>query len=289
MIRAYFDRNVWQDLYDRPFGITVMDVERLRSAIRHREIDVAVSVVCLEETYARHTSNPPRAIAEMRFILDVAGTRNPRRTCLVKEPGQHMDDEIRAFAAGHSDPSPYMALDMSPLPYFRTTDYHLVEEFAREARQRKQEFYDFMSRQRRDLANKSGSRSPNIRLAADARRSFEEYFETNALEFAKNLAERAGVLSAVEARGPQALLDLRSVRMAVGSGLSLTYSQIFENWAPRQGDWGDLFHAIAAAVADLFVTNDGRLTECLRRIPAVPVEVIDLKTLFSRLARTASR
>lgn len=287
MIRAYLDRNVWQDLYDRVPGIAASTVERLRSAVRHGEIDVAVSVVCLEETYARHTSEPSRAIAEMRFILETAGTKDPRRTRLIKEPGQYMDDEIRAYAAGSPEPDPFMIHDMSPLLYFRTTDHRLVEEFAKETRHRKQEFYDFMNRQRRTLAHKSESRSGGIRLAADARRSFDEYFEANTVEFARGLAERAAAISAVEVRGVHGLLDLRSVRMAVGSNLSLTYSQIFENRAPRQGDWGDLFHAIAAAVADVFVTKDGRLAACLRRIPALPVEVIDLQTLFIRLERRA--
>lgn len=287
MIRAYFDRNVWQDLYDQTAGIAASDVERLRSAVRHREVDVVVSAVDLEETYARWTSEPLRGIAEMRFILEIAGMRNHRRTRLVKEPGEHIDDEIRAYATGLSKPSPYVVLDMSPLLSLRTSDYRLVEQFARETRQQKGAFYDFSDRQRHDLARKSGSDSLRIRLAPDARRSFEEYFEMNALEFAKNLAEKARVLPQAEERGLGPLLNLRSVRLAVGSNLSLVYSQIFENRAPQQGDSRDMHHAIAAAAADVFVTNDARFAQCLRRIPEVPVEVIDLKILLSRLGRTA--
>jgi len=270
MIRAYMDRNAWQDLYDRRSGITAKNVERLRSAVRHREIDIAVSVRCLEETYARHTREPLLAMAEVRFIFDVAGSTNPRRVRLVKEPAQHVDDDIRAYAARLAVPSPYMVLDMSPF-LVRGADYRLAEEFARATRSEDHSFYDFMDRQRRESAN---------RLVGI---SFEDYFETEAPELARGLAEKARALSELEVRGVEGLLELRSVRMAVGSNLSLSYSQRVGNRAPQDGDWGDMFHAIAAAAADVFVTNDRGLAECLRRIPAVPIEIIDLKALFSRL------
>jgi hypothetical protein len=146
-------------------------------------------------------------------------------------------------------------------------DHRHVEEFDREHRAQKGAFFDFMKGQRRNLMTVEPGKPSRIELAPDARRSFREYFEAHAVWFARDLAERAGVLPAVQSRGVNDLLDLPSVRMAVGASLSLPYSQIIENQAPRIGDSRDVHHAIAASVAEVFVTHDGPLAERLRQIP----------------------
>jgi hypothetical protein len=106
MIRGYLDRNVWQDLYEHRNGITTADVDRVRTAVRHGRLNVVISMTVLEETFARWTSAPSHATAEIKFILDVAGMNNPKQARVVKEAGDLLNDDIRAYAAGGTNARP---------------------------------------------------------------------------------------------------------------------------------------------------------------------------------------
>ncbi len=286
VIRAYFDRNVFQDLYEQRRGISAADVVRLRSAIRHSEVDVTISITVLEETLAMWGTNPRRALAEVRATLDVVGQlRSAKRARVVKEAGDLLNDDIRAYAAGKPSPEPYVTHDLSRLLHVPMSNYGYLDEFIRDQQRQKESFHKFMDELRSSLISTSEpGKTSGIELAPDARRGFIEYFDEHAGEFARHLADRAGVLRLVEAR-MSGLLDLRSARMAVGANLSLAYSELFGNRGSDIGDSRDIHHAICATAADAFVTNDGPLAVRLQRIPALPVQVFDLPTLLARIGR----
>jgi hypothetical protein len=286
VIRAYFDRNVFQDLYEQRRGISAADVARLRSAIRHREVDVIIGITVLEETLAMWASNPRRALAEIQAILNLVGQlRKAKRARVVKEAGDLLNDDIRAYAAGKPSPEPYVTHDLSRLLHVPVSDYRYLDEFTRDQQRQKESFHKFMDELRSSLISTSEpGKASHIELAPDTRRGFSDYFDEHAGEFARHLADRAGVLRLVEAR-TSGLLDLRSVRMAVGANLSLAHSQLFENRASNIGDSRDVHHAVCATAADAFVTNDGPLAVRLQRIPALPVQVFDLPTLLARVGR----
>ena len=110
-----------------------------------------------------------------------------------------------------------------------------------------------------------------------ARMSFEDYFQRAAGMTVERFAQRAGVLEACRARGIAGLLEIRSVRAVVGTALSLAHGQIFEGWAPAAGDSIDLLHVpSAAASAEVFVTNDGRLRAALERVALDDLRVMNL-------------
>jgi hypothetical protein len=148
-----------------------------------------------------------------------------------------------------------------------------------------------MEAQRRELASTDAAgrviEPPRIEFMPGERRGFDVYWAEQAGALAAALADRAGVgvLREVQARGIDGLLELRPVRMAVGVNLILFYTQLVENRAPDIGDSRDVHHAICASVAETFVTNDTRLAGRLRRIPDLPVEIIDLPALLTRLDR----
>jgi hypothetical protein len=286
VIRAYFDRNVFQDLYERRNGVTRSDVERLRSAIRHDDVSVAVSMTVLEETLARWATQQRSALAGFRFVLELAGL-NPARARVVKEAGDLLGDEIWAYAAGAPAPQPYVVHDFTHLVAPSMGDYRYLDEFVADVRAQKEALQTFMEAQRRELAAADADgqvvEPPRIEFLPGQRRGFNVYWSEQAEALASGLAERAGVLREVQARGMDGLLNLRPVRMAVGVNLILAYTQLAENRAPQIGDSRDVHHATSASVAEVFVTNDATLAPRLRRIPDLPVEVIDLRALFCRL------
>ncbi len=282
MIRVYFDRNVWQDIFETGGGITAVDVKSLRDAVRHGKVGCIVSMTTLEETLAMAESRPLRALAEIQFIIGLAGqSKNIRKARLVKEAGDLLDDDIRAYARNEQTPGRYVFHDLSPMQGALMRNDRRLDEFFKTVREQKEAFYRYTQRLRQHLASPESGR---IELVEDARRSFGEYFQTHAAWFARSLADHAGVLNSAENRGIDGLLDLPSVRMAVGANLSLVYAQIFENRAPDRGDSRDVHHAIAASVADVFVTNDTRLAPRLARIPKLPVEVLDLPMFLGRIS-----
>jgi hypothetical protein len=285
MIRVYFDRNTFQDLYEQRNGVSASDVSRLRSAIRHGEVDVAISMTVLEETFATWGTNQRRALAEVDFTLDLVGQRRKlNRARVIKEAGDLLTDDIRAYAADEPPPGPYVIHDLSDLLIPPISRYGAIDEFVREHRRQKGAFHEFNERQRRGLMTDATGRL-RIEFAPGQRRDFATYWNEHAVAFATGLAERSGKLSEVQARGVDGLLEIRSVRMAVGVNLSLVYGQIVEGRAPDSGDSRDVHHAICSTVAKVLVTGDSRLTTCLQRIPDLPLEVIDLQTLLVRHGR----
>lgn len=118
--------------------------------------------------------------------------------------------------------------------------------------------------------------------------SFETYHSIQAPRVAADFAKRVGVFEACHQRGIEGLLHVPSVQMSVGLSLSLVYAQAFEGTTPKPGDSRDLQHAtMAAAGADVFVTNDAKLRTLLNRLPRLPLKVLDTQT-FTRLLAEVS-
>src|SRR2546426_877776 len=152
MSRVYFDRNTFQDLYEQRNNVSASDVSRLRSAIRHGEMNVAISMTVLEETFATWGTNQRRALAEINFILDLVGQRRKlNRVRVIKEAGDLLTDDIRAFAEGGAPPAPYVIHDLSDLRMPPMSRYGAIDGFVHEHRPQKAAIHEFNERQRRGL------------------------------------------------------------------------------------------------------------------------------------------
>ena len=116
--------------------------------------------------------------------------------------------------------------------------------------------------------------------------TFEQYWREAAIRAAEDAAQRVGVLDECRARGIEGLLEIPSVRMAVGSALSLIFAQAREKsaQAPRRQDSRDLQHAVmAASSATVFVTDDGKLLRTVKRVPMPRFDVVDLPEFLAQL------
>ena len=96
---------------------------------------------------------------------------------------------------------------------------------------------------------------------------FEDFFEGGALGWAEDYAVPTGVVDECRRRGLEGLLQVRAVRLVVGMTMSLIHSQVFEGRLPKFSDAYDLWHAIQASAADVFVTRDDRFFGHLTRNP----------------------
>ena len=118
--------------------------------------------------------------------------------------------------------------------------------------------------------------------------TFSALWETGAVGRAEIFADELGLAAPCRERGLAGLLDVRPVRLAVGAVISIIHSQVIgdgdgHSRQPALGDSYDLWHALLASAADVFVTRDGRLAKSLERIPIEDFRVVtSLRALLDR-------
>jgi hypothetical protein len=112
---------------------------------------------------------------------------------------------------------------------------------------------------------------------------WEDYWQRLAEGFAEGFVAPHN-LELCKKKGIKGLLEVSSIRMAVGWAVSVAYAETFEKRTPKSGDSRDMQHAVLASAADIFVTHDAALARMLSRIPQVPVEVVDIHNLLRQIA-----
>lgn len=274
-VTAYLERNTFAHLHAR-HGVTAADEQRLRDAIAEHRLTIFLSPATIEETLALAEEAPALAKAQLDLILDLSD-----RTRLVKPPGIMLADDIKAYADGAPTPEPFVSVDADmwadnmTLPIEAAAQHPDILAIVKVAREQKEEFRDGLE----------PARVARTQHARKFRRlTFEALFQAERVPFAEALATRVSVLDQVRARGLDGLLHMRSVRATVGFSVALVYAQLVNGRVPRESDSRDMHHAVMAAAADVFVTDDGRLRDDLRRVPDLPFEVITLPELVTRVA-----
>ena len=110
---------------------------------------------------------------------------------------------------------------------------------------------------------------------------FEAFWAKAKVKLAENLADRINLGDACRKRGLDGLLNIRAVRLGVIAAASMLFAQMggdgSEPRQPRIGDAYDLWHAILASSADLFVTHDERLAKALNRVPVTGFRAIHVR------------
>lgn len=273
---VYFDTNVWDHL-DQRIGVTDWDLYRLRRAVKLGHLQIVLSFLNIEETLFIVQSQPERADARVKLILELAD-----KQLFVLGQDEIMNNDIQSYA--HQRPlqtpflslNPGMELDIRNLTKPEGKHQHELDEIIEETRHSKETFLQSL-REGKDV----------IKPMADdigvKGYPFGHYLANNTGWLLEGLAKGAGVLFEAKLRGLDGLLKLKSVGLAVGANLSLLYSHHFENRAPAPGDSRDMLHALLASTAEIFVTNDGKLEKLLDRIALDGFEVMSLRTFLAEL------
>lgn len=274
---AYFDTNIFDHIHKR-IGFTDSDLSALRSAVKAGKIKILLSVLNLEETSAALDSCPDVAIAELQLILELADWQR-----FVKPTNMLLSDDIGCYARGVSVIPPFITDPVlwSNLEKLRNASQKDAADFWADLKDKTQKQKEDFMRAMREGKEKIALHVEKFNRSC---KSFNEYWEILAEKFAEALAERVGVLEACKTRGIKGMLEIRSVRLCAGVGLSLTYAQDVEGRVPKIGDSRDQQHAVLSAAANMFVTHDGKLAELVARVPTDDFEVLDLPGLLDRIS-----
>jgi hypothetical protein len=269
---AYLDTNVFDHLYKK-IGCTGANIAELRKAIYGRCLSMPIGIHVLEELLLNRRASPQELVARVKLTLSLASIRR-----MVKPCDQLITDDIRSYAATGQPDRPLVstqiqnAITQGIAELIESDGEEFSEEIAEaieETRQRRERFLQTMGVVHQQLAA--------LVETLPARVGFEDYVQRAAGMTVERFAQRAGVLEACRERGIAGLLEIRSVRAAVGTALSLAYGQTFEGWATSSDDALDLLHVpSAAATAEIFVTNDSRLRAAVERIALDDLRVMNL-------------
>jgi hypothetical protein len=189
-----------------------------------------------------------------------------------------MAEAIRAYAEGLPTPSPYLLpgdeqrgriMEMLTSVADGKDEYtRLVLEVVAAVRAMKAGFKVQTEDATRQARAGIATLPPTERTAPWAT------FRRDADHWALALAAHEGLADACRARGVDGLLGVRAVGLTVGALQSMVYALSVEGRAPRIGDGYDLWHALLASAADVFVTQDGELKRRLNRIPIADFSVV---------------
>lgn len=274
MLSVYFDTNVYDAI--EKGDIPAEEVDALRAGLRRGEIVSHLSFSDVEELLGQWETDRQAAIRRLRVARDLVGFRG-----MLKQPSDLLKDAILAYANGMPSPAPTLPrhdrrLLASLLNRIANGNARLADEVSQvvsTVRARKEEFRHVMM-EARDQASAEWASIPDERRAV----TFDEYFAAGATQWAEDFARYHGLADACRERGVGGMLDIRAVRLSVGALMSFTFSLIVgDGLRPRQpsrSDYYDLWHALLASVADVFVTRDERLAKSLARVPADGFRVV---------------
>lgn len=275
---VYLAPDAFDHLY-RKVGCTAADVAALRKAIYGRAFSIPLAIHTLEEMLLARKSAPQARAAQLRMLLSVSSPRT-----LLKPAEDLLMDDLRSFGASGQPASPILrgepqnAVSTGISALLESDGEEMDEDFAdalEAARRQRESLGAALS----ELKAPGGPLSPPASAAAD----FDEYFRERAAQVAQALAERADVAAQCGARGADAMLEVKSVRMWTGAALALAWAQAIEGRSPGADDLSEAIHAVtAAAAADTFVTDNERLRKLSSRAGLQGFAAIDLKALLAQ-------
>jgi hypothetical protein len=254
---AYLDTKGFDRLYGK-VGCTSADIADLRKAIYGRDLSITLGIHVLEETLLNRRASPQELVARVKLTLSLASIRR-----LVKPCDQLLADDIRSYAANGAPARPFVdaqiqnAITQGIGELIESDGEEFSEELAEalaDTTQRKERFAQGINATLTEIV--SSIETVDI--------PFDDFFKLAAPQMAAAFAQRAGVFEGCRDRGIEGLLEIRSIRSAIGSALSCSYDLRSGSRTPALSDPIDYLQApAAAATAEVFVSDDSRLREAL--------------------------
>jgi len=218
-------------------------------------------------------------VRRLQILYDLVGFDT-----MLKQPADLLADVIRAYAAGTASPSrtlperegEILAAYLERILRGDTSLGREVRQIVAHVKEIKNEFRQSWAQARRQTLTELQWGA----IPVEERRAltFKDFFAAGAVHWAEALAEPLGVADACRRRGLDGLLELRPVLLCVGAAMSLVFAQVVgdgvQSREPKGGDAYDLWHALLASIADVFVTADTRLAGQLTRVPVDGFRVV---------------
>ncbi len=281
---AYFDTNVYDHIYKR-MDISDAELHSLRTSIEVGKINIIASILNLEEIIPI-LSNDELFKGELSLIIDLCNWDK-----LIKPTDLLLADDFFSFARYGHQAKPFLESNsrdhssfIQNLQKFGNLNFRDKIEFlsiVKKVKEQKERFKKGMKEAQNEVLFYA-------KKLQDKPRNFHEFWSNSlktdglAWAFLESAAKRCKVLEECRAIGLASLLDIRSVRLYVGTSLSFIYGQLFEKKAPKNSDSRDLQHAVLASAADVFVINDSKFRRIVGRIPINDFKVIDLRSFLNQ-------
>jgi hypothetical protein len=198
---------------------------------------------------------------------------------LLKDPTEILREAVEAYAAGSQAPPVtlpeadrrYVVDHLVDVAAGSLRESPLMSEIIDDVRSRKKRLHTRMT-EAKALAEKHLGDAVDMRELRKL--TFAEDWEAASESWAERVSTWFDRADDCRRQGWQGLLAVRPVRGVVGATLSLLFSQVVEKSDPDAGDGYDLWHALLASTADVFITRDGRLAKRLSRIPMDDFRVV---------------
>ena len=283
MLRAYFDTNVYSALADNDTRISPGERQALLRAATSGALVAPVSLAALDETVGQLETDRPAVIRKLAMIRGLNGFRG-----MLKQPSDILKEAIEAYGVGAEAPPVIL-----PENERRKVVRFLADVIAGSTRHdadlaaivrgvgdrhrglKGSWFADMLGAQRDSLADPV---MPSLKKRQ--RVTFEQFFAYGAEDAAEGFAKFLGCDAACRARGLDGLIRVPAMRLCVGVSHSQIYSQVIgtpgqpDLRRPDAGDGYDVWHAILATTAEVFLTLDGRLADHAEGVPDVAFRVV---------------
>jgi hypothetical protein len=263
-ILVYFDTNV----FDPRDGVPEAAEPVILNALLSQRLRLVFDLDCFLEPLLEFRGPPsdpaPRAARQLERMLkwcDLRRIVRPAQSLLEQAVLSYARDraQIEAFLnSGQLDEQ--VERELANWDRNRSPRSALWQAIASDTQRERASFHATFTNLLRDLGPRDGF-APGARIP-----TFSEFWNEHKLRVAQTLVEEVGKESAqpdlwdlCSERSIDGLLALRSVNLAVGATIAQMYAHFYNEGRQvpkvKQSDAADARHAIAASVAEIFVTK----------------------------------
>jgi hypothetical protein len=267
MKTVYFDTNVYDQLYKRQ-GTSDQDEEKLRALVTSRQIRILVSVTVLDEIASSVVSDGAGALERLKLVYELIDHES------IVRPNTDLS-YVSDYAGGQSSTAQTVSPPFEFKEWLTNPGLPVLSRIAEGVKTETEERWKGMC----ELFDKYYARVA-AEGTSDPVPTFDQFWGEWAPACAEAIADRAGFGQECRERGIKGLLELRPALVSAIFDLSTYYAVLLESAKYKRSDVKDSIHALDSAAAQIFVTNDKRLRNRMRRKKVDDYSVVSFRELL---------
>ncbi|OHB79030.1 MAG: hypothetical protein A2Z25_12230 [Planctomycetes bacterium RBG_16_55_9] len=281
---VYFDTNAFRDFAENRNRATEQRITLLRKSISKEQIAIAPSFEVFEELMSVLKLDTERSKRFCKLYDSLVGWDH----CL-KPMDEILADDITNYANNGKASCPFNPVDESSqfIQSIRASQYvlppDLLKNLIDKASHQKNDFI-------RNVLNVSERFKPKTGTKASKKKEYEQEFRSfwepggYAEKLAEMLVRDNKKLTEIQSRGLTGLIELPTIRLAVGYILHSKYKQVADGAIPKESDAYDFRHVVIAGAVGNIVTSDTKLTNAINHIPDHNIKIWSLEKFIAQLS-----
>ncbi len=295
-VLVYFDTNV----FDPRDGVTEEKEHLILNALRSQRFRLVFDLDCFLEPLLAFqglaSDVMPRAACQLERMVKWCDRRR-----VVKTAASLLEQAVISYSRGLAQVEPFLdrkqldeeiEKELTNWDRERSPQSALWQAIASDVQRARESFRANFMNLLQELGPRDGF-APGARIP-----TFDEFWNQHKHSVAQTFVEgvgeelkQPGLWQICSERGTDGLLNLGCVNLAVGATIAHMYAHFYNEGRQipkiRQSEAADVRHAIAASVAEIFVTNDSRLYGQLSAVPIKDFRIVELKTFLTELQESA--